>query len=155
MPMLTITASEMNSQRCQPEARGEKAERRADVVHAGDIEDRQHGGELEFTVVAGDVAFRDLIGEHDQGRQAAATRQPGRGWLSRSCEFTLLAGPFDVDDAARAKFRMPRIAADVRAQMPAAHALAAGCSVSPRSRPSRRGSAPESAGGVSVVTTFA
>ena len=69
MPMLTITASAMNSQRCQPEAVGEEAERRADVVHAGDVENRQHGGELEFAVVARDVAFRDLIGEHDQGRQ--------------------------------------------------------------------------------------
>src|SRR5580658_1352961 len=46
---------------------------------------------------------------------------------------TLLTGPLDVDDAARAKFRMPRIAADIAAQMKAAHALglAAGFDLDP------------------------
>src|SRR5271166_2742802 len=41
----------------------------------------------------------------------------------RSCEMPLLAGPVHIEDATRAEFRMTRIAADVAAQMPAAHAL--------------------------------
>src|ERR1700728_3339732 len=52
---------------------------------------------------------------------------------------TLLTGPLDVDDAARAKFRMPRIAPDIAAQMKAAHALglAAGFDLDPDVRKAR------------------
>ena len=49
--------------------------------------------------------------------------QPGRDSLQCSCELTLLTGTLDIDDAARTKFRVPWIAADVAAQMEAAHAL--------------------------------
>src|SRR5580704_6156551 len=52
---------------------------------------------------------------------------------------TLLTGPLDVDDAARTKFRMPRIAPDIAAQMKAAHALglAAGFDLDPDVRKAR------------------
>src|SRR5208282_5928088 len=56
-------------------------------------------------------------------RTATATRSPCHGSASRSCESSLLAGPFDVDDTARTKLRMTRIDADVATQMPAAHTL--------------------------------
>ncbi len=54
---------------------GQKAEGRAHIVHARDIENGQHARELEFAVVARDVGLGDLIQQHDEGRQ----QQPGRG----------------------------------------------------------------------------
>src|SRR6202030_1175155 len=54
---------------------------------------------------------------------STATTRLGRESLLWSCELTLLTRPLDVDDAARAKFRMPRIAADIAAQMPTSHAF--------------------------------
>src|ERR1035441_1448444 len=62
--------------------------------------------------------------------------QPGCDSLQWSCEFTLLTGTFDVDDTARAKFRVPRVAADITAQVPASHAfgLGAGFDLDPDAR---------------------
>ena len=41
--------------------RGEKAEGRADIVHAGDVENRQYADELEFAEMLRDVALAELI----------------------------------------------------------------------------------------------
>src|SRR6202021_960291 len=56
--------------------------------------------------------------------------------LHWSCVLTLLTGTLDIDDTARAQFRVPRVAADVAAQVPAAHAfgLAAGFDLDPDAR---------------------
>src|ERR1700726_3337339 len=69
----------------------------------------------------------------------ATTTQPGRDSLQWSCEQSLLTGSFDVDDAARTKFRVPRITADVAAQLIATHALGplAGLHLDPYTRLAR------------------
>src|SRR5271167_705319 len=58
-------------------SRGEKTERRADVVHTGDVEDRQHADELEFTKVRGDVTLAELVGQNHKRRQYQP--DPGAG----------------------------------------------------------------------------
>src|ERR1700675_2883218 len=50
-------------------SRGEKAEGRADIVHSGNVEDRQHRYELEFTEVLSDVALAELVGQNYKSRQ--------------------------------------------------------------------------------------
>src|SRR5271167_117011 len=50
-------------------SRGEKAERRSDVVHSGDVEDRQHADELEFTKVLGYITLAELVGQNYKRQQ--------------------------------------------------------------------------------------
>ena len=125
--MLTLTASAMNNQRCQPEAEARKLNAAPTLCMRVMSSTGSTRRELELAVMPRNVDLAELVGEHDQRRQQQpAPAVPRSSCLVRSlrsCEMALLAGTFDVDDAARAKFRMPRIAADVAAQMPAAHAL--------------------------------
>src|SRR6266404_4155469 len=49
--------------------RGEKAEGGADVVHAGDIQDRQDSHEFKFQEMTGDIRLADLVRQHHERRQ--------------------------------------------------------------------------------------
>ena len=59
-----------------PRRRCQEAEGRSHIVHAGNVEDRQHSGELELAEVLCDVALGELIGEYDGRRQQKPRGSP-------------------------------------------------------------------------------
>ena len=70
----------------------------------------------------GDIRLAELVGQNHDSRHSSHDAALRR-FSSLVMRIALLTGTLDVDDTAPAKLRVPRIAADIAAQMPATYAF--------------------------------
>ena len=69
IPMLTTRGQADEHPALPTRGGGQKTEGGADIVHAGDVENRQDPREFKLQVMAGDVRLAELVGQNHEGRQ--------------------------------------------------------------------------------------